>query len=314
MRDDQEPAARPKIKAGGDIETAQAVGISGGWVDNVVGRLTNVHHHRDQAALAVAVLALVLVASVGGMVAGWATATARSVTPPGSSGNAAAQTAPPIGVTGVISCVPPEAADAGPAPPADASPYPDEVRLALSFEGRAGLRVLDASRHGAHGWLVGSFGARDEGHDGDGLYLDGASLVCVPDHQALRIRRELEISVWVRPAVIDDRTRNIVAKFARNGPSSYRLYLRNGYPTFWLGDPNGGVAVESPFQLEAERWHHLVARFDGARLSISVDGQEKPMEHQGTIPVSSVWLEIGSTPYRNEFFIGDIDELVIRGR
>jgi hypothetical protein len=119
--------------------------------------------------------------------------------------------------------VPPEAADAATAPPVADSPYPDDVRLAMTFERIEGLRALDASRHGAHGWLIGSFGAGDVGHAGAGLYFDGASLVCVPDTSALRLSRELEIAVWVRPAVIDNKTRNIVARFRPGDAATQRL-------------------------------------------------------------------------------------------
>jgi hypothetical protein len=74
------------------------------------------------------------------------------------------------------------------------------------------------------------------------------------------------------------------------------------------------ATVESTFQLEAGEWHHLVASFDGEQLRLLVDDNEATQEYQGSIPASSAWLEVGSTSYRNEFFIGDIDELVIRGR
>lgn len=307
MHDDPHRAPRHDIHTEGDVDTQQSVNVSGDRVRDVFGKVINVY--RDSVALGVAVLALVLVAFIAGHAFGARATRSEPVDP-------SAPTAPPLGVVGNLGlgCLPPGAERAAPAPPAADAPYPPEVRLAFDFERIEGLRVLDAAPHGLHGWLVGSFTAGDDGYAGAGLYFDGASVVCVPDVSRLQVRRELEISVRVRPALIDNRTRNIVARFRPGAPSAFRLYLRNGYPVFWIGGPGAGVAVESPYQLEAGRWHHLVARFDGERLQLFVDDHETTREHRGTLQVSEAWLEIGSTSYRNEFFIGSIDELVIRGR
>lgn len=140
---------------------------------------------------------------------------------------------------------------------------------------------------------------------------DAAAIV-----SGIETAKGLLVGIGALAAIIADlaTTGGLITLATLSFSSSYRLYLRNGYPTFWLAGPGSGIAVESPFQLAAGRWHHLVARYDGERLAISVDGQEAAVDHRGSIPVTPIWLEIGSTPFRNEFFIGTIDELVISGR
>lgn len=303
-----EPPPHTVTENQGDVEATITAQVAQSTIGEVVGKkeehTTTVHNYRERLPWLMA-LAMLLVGLIAGLLIGQSPSAAAPAPPP-------AQTAPPLGVANnpALGCAP---AASPPAPAAD-SPLPAETRLALSFEQPQGNWIPDSSPHGAHAWRIGSFGAGEPGHAGGGLYFDGASLVCVPNSDSLQLRSAITIDLWVQPAVIDHKTRNLVAKFAVSAPSSYRLYLRDGYPTFWVGGPGSGAAVESPFQLAAGQWHHLVAHYDGARLAISVDGQERAVDHQGSIPVTPIWLEIGSTPYRNEFFIGTIDELVISGR
>lgn len=304
----EKPPSQPPTTVVGDVEALMQVSASQSAIGKVVGTSSEhtTHNYRDPAALLLAALALALVTFVGGRLWGIHEAQTQQT--------AVSPTAPPVGVANnqALGCTPTE--DKPSVPSTHGAAQPEALQLAFDFEQVAGNWVIDSSARGAHGWRIGSFGAGEPGHTGTGLYFDGASLVCIPAVAAPKLRTELELSVWVQPAVIDNKTRNIIARFARDAPSAFRLYLRNGYPTFWLGDARGGVSVESSIQLEAGRWHHLVARFDGTRLTLAVDGQEVVIEHQGTIPSTSAWLEIGSTPYRNEFFIGTIDELQISGR
>lgn len=303
-----DPSSHIVTENKGDVEAMITAQIGQSAIGEVVGKkeehTTTVHNYRERLPWLMSLAMLLVGLAVGPLI--------DRLSSPASPTPQPVQTTPPIGVANnpALSCAP----DATPPAPAANSPLPAEARLALSFDPPQGNWLTDSSPHGAHAWRFGSFGEGEPGHAGSGLYFDGASLVCVPNTAALQIRSAITIDLWVQPAVIDNKTRNLVAKFAVNAPSSYRLYLRNGYPAFWLADPQSGIAVESPFQLEAGRWHHLVARYDGARLTISVDGQETAVDHRGSIPVTPIWLEIGSTPFRNEFFIGTIDELVISGR
>lgn len=304
-----EPPSQPKsdISIAGDADTIQTVHVSGGHVGNVISRATIFSGitTRDWLALILATLTFLM----GFWVA--------QLTRPQAAA-ALAQREPPIGVANnpALGCLPSDIKDVLPAP-SFVGAYPADVRLAMTFDQVDSVRVFDTSSHRMHGWLRGSFGLdgeQREGYDGTGgLYFDGASLVCIPDQAALALRQKIEISVWVRPALIDNKTRNVVTKFKPDlQGSSYRLYLRNGYPVFWLGGPTG-VTVESPYQLHAGQWSHLVVRYDGARLQLFVDDKEAAIDHRGSIPVTTAWLEIGSTSYRNEFFLGSIDELIIRG-
>ncbi len=269
---------------------------------------------RAQALASLAIILLLMAGSFAGGHRLGAEPVAQLASPESGAPAPGPTAGPPTNVvSGAGTCPAPEAGRPAPAPPA---PEGDGA-LIIHFEDISGMWAVDSSGRGNHGWLHGSFGEGADqraGHDGAGLYLDGASTVCVPNSDSLSPRNELEIALWARPAVIDNKTRNLVAKLGLHAPSSYRLYLKNGYPTFTLDGPTGGATAASTIQLERGRWHRIEVRYDGATLQLAVDGQTTSVEYRGTIQQSDAWLEIGSTPYRNEFFIGEIDEVEIRGR
>lgn len=188
------------------------------------------------------------------------------------------------------------------------------TRLLLSFNEGSGSSVADASGNGNNGTLSGNFAQPwPQGRFWSGLSFDGASQVLIPDSPSQRFGNQITVEAWVRPTVIDNRTRNIVSKISSTAGSAFRILLRDGYPLFIVSVEGGEYGAVSSLRLNANQWYHVAGIYDGRFVRIWVDGVERGWVYANgnAIRPSSATLMVGDTTYGGELFIGDIDQVKI---
>ena len=178
-------------------------------------------------------------------------------------------------------------------------------------------RVLDG-HHAEVGPSLRHLG--EDGVDtGDGLELDGATIVEIPDSESLRLGKEQTITAWVYAiARVGDWAR-IVGK-GESGPRNYGLWTSaSGHLLFQIYggancnayNPNGDD--DESFVPEGE-WTHIAGTYDGEKVKIFTNGSEvgKFAADCNTDPnVSADPLTFGKLPGLHTFFVGIIDEVGI---
>lgn len=128
----------------------------------------------------------------------------------------------------------------------------------------AGLLVLDSSGNANHGQLRGArWVPQGDGHalrfSGDDQYVDMGS------PEALNITGPVTLEAWVHPERIPDAEPGILGKSF----GSYGLtWYKDGSCYWYVG--SGGNKCHAPVATGA--WFHLVGTFDGAALSLYVNG------------------------------------------
>lgn len=179
-----------------------------------------------------------------------------------------------------------------------------------------GQWAIDHSGENHHGWLLGNFArSYPQGKIHAGQYFDGKSTLCLGDKPAFNVTDQLLIDLWVYPTDLSYKTRNLVAKISEAKGFSYRLYLRGSQPIFHLYADSGEGELASAIDLKKDVWSHLVAHYDGEKMILLINEHEVAEKPYGyNLRSTHAWLEIGSSTYRNENFVGMIDEVIIAGR
>jgi hypothetical protein len=161
--------------------------------------------------------------------------------------------------------------------------------LYFDFEDGEGDTVEDRSMYGNHGniqgnaiWANGKYGA--------GLEIDKTSFVLVPDCDEFKITDELTLACWAK-----------CSAFA---------------PEAWQGNSLDFLVCR--WNWELGQWYNIVSVFDGSKVKIYVDGEEKgSADHAGNIFAGEGPIIIGdnnlgsATDYH---FVGVIDEVAVYNR
>jgi len=142
----------------------------------------------------------------------------------------------------------------------------DEPAAHWDFDEGAGETLHDRTGHGNDGRIYGAKWVRcGSGH---ALRFDGAgAYVNCGRGPTLDIRGPMTISAWVLPLSVGPQEPGIVGK---HWDSYVITYYRGGCWWYISGGGNGVSAV-----VAAGEWHHVVGTFDGQRLRLYVDGEEK---------------------------------------
>lgn len=193
---------------------------------------------------------------------------------------------------------------------------PDLLVEWLMDEGR-GYTISDNSLYGNAGIAVGGDGAWS--HDGScyerryDVTVPGYAIHCDNEKYARlaqlrgtdRIDR-LTVEMWFRPdAVLPGAQPLAVLGITR--PGCY-LGIESGETVFVT---DTGVRTGGAFETQritARKWHHLAARYDGARMTLYLDGVRSPTEYtqSGTIQPDDASLTLGVS--HNGRYDGMIDE------
>ncbi|SLM27878.1 exported hypothetical protein [Desulfamplus magnetovallimortis] len=151
-------------------------------------------------------------------------------------------------------------------------------------------------------WIEGS--SYGLSFDGTGDYVD-----CGND-SSLQLSGNITVEAWIKLSVLGQ-YQYLVSKYyhgAANG--GYELLITNtNVPWFIIGNNDSSWnAAASTEALEANRWYHLAATYDGSTIKIYVDGVLKASQSQTGIVDSGTSLTIGSRA-GSGFFSGAMDEV-----
>jgi hypothetical protein len=180
---------------------------------------------------------------------------------------------------------------------------------------------IAADETGHHpGWYGGpptlgvahSVGDADTAIDLDGLQTQPlGQFVHVSDngHLSFPGLAPFTLEAWVRPRGFNDATRRIFSKESVDG--GYLLGIQRGGVVF-SRSTFGNQWSTLVTGVDAHRWSHVAATFDGAVMRIYVDGW---LAAQGpsrlSIPDARSDLSIGAKQSRWRFYAGGLDELAI---
>ena len=148
--------------------------------------------------------------------------------------------------------------------------------------------------------------------------FDGSSgRVALPNTASLNLTGDLTLEAWVKPSVVDNNARAVVAKAGTAASAAnrqFRLGLTNGQWRGTLWDTSGGtynaIAATAP---AAGTWQHVVLTVSGSSLTIYVNGvQSGTATFSGTRNAASSGSAIARlSDGSREFFAGTVDEVAI---
>jgi hypothetical protein len=218
----------------------------------------------------------------------------------------------------------PPTPDTAPLPPDAgpdvASPPPPELVAAWHFEEGSGTAVADRSRHANNGVIKHPTGADwAVGHTGKALSCDGTNWLATSTSQSYdAIRSSLTLAGWVYWAGPSATAQTVVGRQRTGFDNAFWLGLNDAVVRFTVNDH----ALEAPAApLATDRWTHLAATYDGARMTIYVGGAEVARQAATPpLPTSSSGVTVGadvngSDPdVADRFFRGRLDEVVVYSR
>ncbi|HET8756444.1 MAG TPA: LamG-like jellyroll fold domain-containing protein [Solirubrobacteraceae bacterium] len=180
---------------------------------------------------------------------------------------------------------------------------------AWGFDEPSGDAVGDASGTGNAGTISGAVRVAG-GRYGRALSFDGSNdLVTIADDTSLDFVSGMTLEAWVNPTAIGSLWRTVMLK-EQPGNLAYALYANDGE-----GNPTGHIAapldsrVTGP-PVPVNTWTHLATTYDGATLTLYVNGSEvADLPVFGAITVSNGALRIGGNTVWSEWFAGRIDEV-----
>ena len=198
---------------------------------------------------------------------------------------------------------------------------PTDALLHVTLDEGQGKKVADTVDSKRKGDIKGN-GLWVAGHFEQGLKLDGSTYVDLGDQCDFERTDKFSYGGWVQPA--GKASGAVLARM--DNADNYRGYdmlLSDGYITVHIVNkwPENAIKVQSKKQLEADKWQHVFATYDGsskaAGIKIYVDGDlwEWDIQQDGlseTIRTKKTLL-IGSR-HSDARFKGVVDELRIYGR
>jgi hypothetical protein len=179
-------------------------------------------------------------------------------------------------------------------------------------EGTGGV-LNDVSGNGNHGTVNAGWNAT--GRYGAALNFNGSgNTVTVPDSASLDLTNSMTIEAWVYPTATTA-WQTVLMKESPNG-LAYALYSRvaTNRPGVYI-HTTSDIAASSGTGVPRNAWTHLAATYNGATLSLYVNGTLRTsIAHAGSILVTGSRLSIGGNSFWGEYFTGRIDEIRIYRR
>jgi Concanavalin A-like lectin/glucanases superfamily len=219
--------------------------------------------------------------------------------------------------------------DKPPQAPGQGAPYRaavlgDQPRAYWRLDEQPGAIVAEDERHGLPGAYRGSplLGLLHPlGKEADNTSADLDGLVMRPlgdwiqvsdgDDVAFPGREPFTLEAWVHPHNLNTVTRRV---FSKEGPDGgWLLGVRNDGLVFSRYAHGQWSTLRT--SVDATRWTYVVATYDGAVMSVYIDGwlsAQGPSELE--LPAEREDLSIGAKQGRWRYFAGGLDELAIYDR
>ena len=182
---------------------------------------------------------------------------------------------------------------------------------AYSFNEGTGTTVADSSASGNNG-TIGTATWTTAGKYGNALVFNGTSArVTIPDSPSLRLAAGMTLEAWVYPQAVSSAWRDVIYK----GNDNYYLEATSatssrpaGGGTFAGG--SGTTDVYGTAALAVNTWTHLAVTYNGATLSLYVNGVlASSQARTGNIATSTNPLSIGGDSIYGQYFQGRIDDV-----
>lgn len=177
----------------------------------------------------------------------------------------------------------------------------------------SGFSAADATKtsNGTYsgGVMLGRVGALTADPD-TAVLLDGINdTVSVPNTSTQSSGAALSLESWIHPTALPSGTASIIRKdfqylvrLTSTGSIIFRLWKAGAEREF--STPAGAIS--------ADRWHHVVTTYDGATLTIYVNGRARAsLALTGPVDVSQKPLYFGSAYNAYDWFGGKLDELAV---
>ncbi len=182
---------------------------------------------------------------------------------------------------------------------------------AYGFNEGSGTVVTDVSGNGNNGTISGATWTTS-GKYGNALIFNGTNaLVTINNAASLQLTSGMTLEAWVYPTTVSNKSRDVIYKgndnyYLEGSTNNSRRPALGG--TF--GSPIYGTAA-----LTANTWTHLAGTYDGATMSLYINGVQVTSRAQtGAIATSTNPLQIGGDSIYGQYFAGRIDEVRVYNR
>lgn len=209
----------------------------------------------------------------------------------------------------------------GESPAPRSASYVDEVmadspRAYWRFGESSGTTAVSATETNAGSYVNGvELGQRGaiRGDSNTAVSLDGVNdTVRVPSSTSLSATSALSLEAWINPSSLpSDTTATIMRK---GGEYLLRLHPSGGV-TFRLSKEGAANELSTPDNpISAGRWSHVVATWDGAAMTVYVNGSRRASAVlRGRLDRTADALHHGSSYGSYDWFAGKLDEPAIYG-
>lgn len=187
-----------------------------------------------------------------------------------------------------------------------------------NFDQTQGSNVFDSSGNGLNGKLEGTACIITDTDRGDVLSNAGeGGYVDCGNHSSYNMSGPMTISAWIKTNVFDKQWHAIVTK----GDAAWELEMNSNIDT--LRFSCDGLLetlksnIEGTIHVNNGKWHHVVAKYDGAMLALYVDGVlDDSKSAKGEINNQTYPVCIGANAWgeKNRIWNGRIDDVRIYNR
>lgn len=193
----------------------------------------------------------------------------------------------------------------------------------------AGTAAADSALVAHPGTLTGgvTLGAAGGTTDGDhSMSFDGTGRIQTPDSADTQFLGVAPFSLecWVKPSSIPLNSFERVLSKEHTAPSrnGYLIYVNDtgtgGYVGFerWSAGSSNASGTSTPGSIPVGKWTHLVATYDGSRMTIYINGAQAVTASGQTLAVvaNPDAFTIAAIAGGTSMFRGAVDEVVIYGR
>ena len=186
---------------------------------------------------------------------------------------------------------------------------PATLVAAYAFNEGTGTTVTDYSGNGNNGTIANATWTTS-GKYGDALVFNGTNArVTIPDATSLHLTTGMTLEAWVHPSTVTSAWTDVVYK----GNDNYYLESatpKSKFPAAGATVGTSDVAAYGKKALTASTWAFLTETYDGATLSLYVNGTlVSSLAEAGNIATSTNPLQIGGDSIYGQYFKGTIDEV-----